>query len=486
MKRGKKLLFLLLALAVITGGYFLVRQLSPDTGEAVDDDEAESTPVFNITADDITSISWDYFGDKVTLSRGENGWYYAGGDDFPLNVSVPQTMADTLAGLTATRTLTQVEELSEYGLDDAGHTVTVSAAGNECTISIGSQNSLTEEYYICLDGDPATVYLVSGGFPGGFLYSLYDLIEMEYIPDITNIQRADIETGRGTASIVYLQDNGGLAYSSLYHWFMETEGGLEALGNAQCDEYFSLITGLEWRECVNYKASQADLDAYGLANPAARITLDYNAILSASSGDADGDGVDEISYTYQERSFTLLLGDYADGGCYAMIDGSGMVYLIESATADTLMLVSFNMLRPTDVCLMDWDTVESVGIALDGQVYNIEFSTAEETDEEGSTSTVSAYMYGGIELDTGSAESFIASIDGLTATGEVASDGTGRAEKLSVTFYRGAENFSEMTLTFSVYDSGSCLVSFNGESRLTVATDDVNVLISAAETMLGI
>ena len=68
-----------------------------------------------------------------------------------------------------------------------------------------------------------------------------------------------------------------------------------------------------------------------------------------------------------------------DDACYARIAGSDMVYQIDGSVRDALLYTTQSELLPDEVLLMDWDTVDSIDITLDGATYHVERSTTEET-----------------------------------------------------------------------------------------------------------
>ena len=57
-------------------------------------------------------------------------------------------------------------------------------------------------------------------------------------------------------------------------------------------------------------------------------------------------------------------------------------------------------------------------------------------------------------------------------------------EEIAFTFHQDKEAFPTVTLTFSQYDSSSCLVTLNGESRLLVSRDGLLDLMDTFRTLL--
>ena len=76
------------------------------------------------------------------------------------------------------------------------------------------------------------------------------------------------------------------------------------------------------------------------------------------------------------------------------------------------------------------------------------------------------------------------SIQDLEVTGSD-TDATPGTEELSFTFYQDKENFPTVTLVFSQYDSSSCLVTLNGESRLLVSRTDLLDLVDTLQDLLA-
>lgn len=216
-----------------------------------------------------------------------------------------------------------------------------------------------------------------------------------------------------------------------------------------------------------------ELAAWGLGDSAAVVTATYTA------------AIDEGEETAEEETFVLRLGSTSDEGTYAMLEGSTMVYLIDSETADSLRYASYSSLRSDSICSMDWDTVDRLDITLDGTTYTISFDVTE-TEEDGETVTDTLYTWDGQELDSSDVESMLSAINGLIATGDSSGSG-GETQLVSFTFHRNTEDqFAQLTLTLSAWDTGSCLASFTGEgsrlvdrSAVTDLTEQIQALFTA-------
>ena len=475
MKRGKKLLFLLLALVVVSAAAAAATLLAPD--QTVE--EEDSTVVFSLDADAITALTWTYSGETVSLSHKDGTWGYED-PDCPIDQSYPENMAYALEKITSDRTIEAPEDLSEYGLDEPQCTVDIAAGEDSYQLLIGDETTLDGLLYLST-GD-GNVYLVSSGLLSAFSYGLYDIIDMEDIPSITDVSSFTIDRASDSLELVYREDS-GLAYSSEYVWFLRDGEDYLTLGTDGVEDLLSAVTGLSWASCVNYNATEDDLAAYGLDAPAVTVTIHYTETVTVDTGENDENGSAITEEQERDAAFTLELGSYTDDGCYARIAGSSMVYLVDGSVCDSLLYADYDGLRPDEVLAMDWDTLTSFTVTLDGQTYEIEKTTQAVEDEDGETSEETVYLLNGEELDSDSVEQLMSSLDAMESTGSVDNAAPG-AQELRFTFHQDSESWPQVELVFYQYDSSTCLVSLNGETHLLVDRADVTDLAELVAELL--
>lgn len=477
MTRGKKLFVLLLALVILTGVTLLVAHLVPDEDESTAEDT--SYIIFSLDPDQVTQLSWTYEDSTVTLTKDENSnWSYPDDEAFPLDASYPDAMVQALKEVSATKTIESPENLADYGLEEAACAISVTAGDSTYELRIGDETGLGGQRYLSL-GD-GNVYLVDADLLEDFSLGLYDIVSMESIPSMTDLTSVSIETTSGTLTLDYLEDS-GLAYSNQYTWFWNQDGEETPLDTDLAEDLVSTVTGLTWNACVDYQADEDSLGTYGLDIPAATITVEYTESTQVETNETDENG-DPIYETQETPStFVLELGDYDGDTCYARISGSSMVYRVDGTVADTLLAAKGEDLLPQDVVLMNWSDVTSVEINLDGTTYSLEKTVQEETDEDGNTTETYVYQLDGQTVDITDA---LDSIQDLEVTGSD-TDATPGTEELSFTFYQDKENFPTVTLVFSQYDSSSCLVTLNGESRLLVSRTDLLDLVDTLQDLLA-
>ena len=481
MKRGGKLLALCAAMVILLAGYLVLRELTAEP------EEGAGEVIVSLEPDDITSLAWTYNSvsseesdgetesETVELSHSDGQWEWSEDSAFPLSQTDVEDMAAQVLEITCDTMISSPAEMSEYGLDEPELEIDIGLSdGTTVSLTIGDENEITGESYLMLDGDESRVYTVTSELRDTFSVGLYDIIEMEELPDFGDVTQLYIDQPDGELELLYIEDSAELYYNDTYHWFVDYGGEYMAVTDSNASSLYGNVTDLYWLRCVDYDASDAGtLAAYGLAVPETRVELTY---LPADSGDEE-----EESASEDPQTFTLLIGDDCDDGTYAMVEGSTMVYVISADTADSLRYATYTSLKPSLVCDMEWDTVESLEIEMDEEIWTVDFSTREEetTNDDGEVETVTedVYTWGDTELDAEDFENILDAINSLSITASATGD-TGD-EMLRVTFRRNTEYFQELTLVISAYSADECCVSFNGTSRMLVERSSVTSLVDS-------
>lgn len=318
MTRIKKLAVLFLALVIVAGCAVLTRKLNPeDDGTGAE----ETISVFSLNTEDVTKVSWTYADETITLIDAGEGWMLEEDSQFPLDESYLNTMLTTLSDIQATKTIESPEDLTQYGLEEPTCSVTVTAE-SVSKIVIGDETGLGGQRYLSV-GD-GNVYLVDSSILDSFAYGLYDIIQMETIPSMSDVRSFVTETENGKLEIEYLE-NSGLAYSDHYTWFAKDGDDDITLDSELTYDLVDTITNLSWDSCVDYKATASKLQEYGLADPAATVTVNYTETIREDTGETDKEGNPVYENKEADRSFVLELGNCENGYCYARLAGSQMV-----------------------------------------------------------------------------------------------------------------------------------------------------------------
>lgn len=200
MKRqGRNLIILVVVLAVLAAGYIGLKQYNvthpdKDTGQP-------GEVLVNIARDDILRFSYVYEGETYSFEKvnvapdggDSNGTQEADGEaastvesrwvstaDPSLNLQ--QSRLNTLAGkliyIVAKSTITDVTDMSQYGLEPPANVLHWETDQKSYTYHIGDYNSFGNVYYIC-EPDSNTVYIVTSPLGTGFDYGMEDLVEQQ-------------------------------------------------------------------------------------------------------------------------------------------------------------------------------------------------------------------------------------------------------------------------------------------------------------------
>lgn len=457
MTRGKKLISMLLVLVLLIGGVCVVKLVTPEEEDSTETTGEVVTELVSVDPEMVTSVSWTYQEESLTFSYDGESWTYAEDDKFPLNENYLNTMMNSISSISVSKTIEAPEDLSQYGLEEPVCTVSVTT-DETLTFQFGDTASLADaQYFTCGDGN---VYLVDTSIASCFYYGLYDLIETETVPEMANITQVSVEGNGQQLQIVNLEGE-GLAYSDTYVWFLYSNDDYQTLDTELTDSLISTVTGVYWSSCADYYADDAELESYGLTDPAVVASIQYN------NGSSE---------------FALELGNESGDYCYARIKGSNMVYKISKTVRDTLLYTTYNDLIPDEILLIDWAEVTYTDVTLDGETYHIETSVTEATDDDGNTVTETTYLLDGKEV---TAAKYQDVLDTMASTGYSGSVTTEETPMISFTFGRDTEQYPEVVLEFIRYNSSDCLVRLNGEISLLTSREDVVSLIDAFNAMLA-
>ena len=468
MKRAKKLLILLCVLIVVCAASFAASKLNPELNTG--SDESESSAVFTLDADSVTVLSFKYTG-SLSFERDDGTWYSNDDPDFPLDGTRIDRMVSAISSITAERTIDEPAALSEYGLSDPICQVTVdTGSGEQSVLSFGSEAELGGNRYMSI-GD-GKVYLVDKNIIDSFDCGLYDLVTKELLPDMSNIVSFTVESGDSHYELDHIE-NSGLAYSDGYVWFYKDGDDYLTLDTALTNAFTGKITGLTWGECVNYKADDDDLKAYGLAKPTAIVKVDYIESSEVATNMTDSNGSTIYDTQETEHTFKLEIGGYVDDKCYARIAGSQMVYLIDGTICDNLLHATYESLQPDEVLDMDWDTVDSVDVDLPN--FSASFTKSENADGE------ITWLLNGEEKEL---QPVLDRLNEMLPSDSGSEKEPGANALLRFTFHRSTDKFKTVVLEFYDYDSSNCLVSLDGTARLLVARSDFSALLESVSALM--
>lgn len=310
MKKG--ILWTVLAIAVVIVAVVLTVLLI----DGQKDKQIGSQVVFSATIDEISEVKWNYNTEKLSFTNGEEGWYYTADKDFPLDVSLLEERLEELEEIISYNTIQNPRDPASYGLDDPICTIEVTANGVTSKVMIGDQSVAGSIYYLST-GDEK-VHMVDGSLFEAFYCGLYDLIALEESPNLNNIWGIKVE-GYYSMDLSCVWDDAGV------RWHANVDGEKLALDFAKTEEFVANLQKIKLESCVCYNAEGDLLTQYGLGEKAVKVTVirDQND---------------------PEKTVVLELGYSLEEGTYIRLEGSKMIYMVDSRVCNVLRATEYTSL----------------------------------------------------------------------------------------------------------------------------------------------
>ena len=292
-KKSVNLITAVGVLVVLSGAYvgvkaYVAKQEAADAESA----EEENPEIISIASADVKSIKFVIDKKEVTFEKDGDSWVKSDETDFPVDQDKIDTLVSSLNSIKAERTLENVEDASEYELDQPDNTITVTTEDGETTvIQLGMENDSTSQEYIDLNKDSSTVYVVSNSTFSSFKGTLYDFAKSGVFPtvDSSTVSKISVE-GKDSSYVVEKDENS--------FWNITGDGETEKADSAKATSLASTLSSVAYASYVNYNCAEDELSQYGLDKPYAEITVDYQEKVEKESTDDENEaenGDEEVS-----------------------------------------------------------------------------------------------------------------------------------------------------------------------------------------------
>ena len=292
-KKSVNLITAVGVLVVLSGAYvgvkaYVAKQEAADTESA----EEENPEIISIASADVKSIKFVIDKKEVTFEKDGDSWVKSDETDFPVDQDKIDTLVSSLNSIKAERTLENVEDASEYELDQPENTITVTTEDGETTvIQLGMENDSTSQEYIDLNEDSSTVYVVSNSTFSSFEGTLYDFAKSGVFPtvDSSTVSKISVE-GKDSSYVVEKDENN--------FWNITGDGETEKADSAKATSLASALSSMAYSSYVNYNCAEDEFSQYGLDKPYAEITVCYQEKVKKESTDDENEaenGDEEVS-----------------------------------------------------------------------------------------------------------------------------------------------------------------------------------------------
>ena len=294
-----------------------------------------------------------YYNGAATLSFAldeDGAWTWADSPDFPLNDGTVKEIVETLSNLKFQQVLTATESKESYGLDNPSATLTATTGdGSAQSLTFGKTTTDGDSYYMMMNGDESTVYIVADTLVKQMQLPIYDMCTLPELPDLSELnlraitilgpvpaaeppegeegaeeeEPADQPEPERPAVVLNARRSNGDDKPAL--WF---EGADNVTANALLQDLLYDLRTMSMAKCVDYRPSEEAEEICGFDSPDAILKVEYT-----SNG--------------ANATFTMRVGARMpdESGRYVQLEDDTTIYALPSGSADALMTISVAGMR---------------------------------------------------------------------------------------------------------------------------------------------
>lgn len=464
MKKAKKIYALLGVLLVICVATFVISRQEEEKEKIKNSDAI----ILTIDSESVTALSWEYGETSLAFHKDEK-WLYDEDEAFPVDEEKIADLLEQFAEFGVSFEIEEVEDYSQYGLDDPTCSIKITAGEQEYNILLGAYSTMDEERYVSV-GD-GKVYLVSHDPMDDYEITIRDMIKHDEIPglsDATKVQFAGVQN----YEILYEEESTN-TYCADDVYFTENK----PLDSSLVSDYLNTVDGVGLSEYVSYNVTEEELADYGLDNPDLTITVDY-PVETEEEETVTETFVLHLGRNQEELEAALETEDEDEiysVTAYARVGDSQIVYEITSLEYKNLTENSYNELRHKEVLTASFEDIYQVDITLEGTDYTI--SSTEEEEE------IIWHYKEDEELDISSLKNAITAIAASDAE-NFTEEAPTEKEEISFTVYLNNENYPEITVQLYRYDGENCLAVVDGKTISKVPRSQVVDLIEEVNSIV--
>ena len=418
-KKTVKLVSAVVVLGVLCAAYEGVNFYVTSQEEKETEENDTSVDLVSLEADDITAVSFTADQNEVEFDKKDDSWTEKSDANFPVNQDTVDSAVKGVASLTADQEISDVEDMSQYDLDNPQNTITLTTADGDTSLQIGMESS-NNQYYVKKEDDDKNVYLVSSSSIEPFMGTLYDFAESGTFPSVTSATITDVKVDKEN-SYELTQDADNL------FWNVSDGKTTEKADTTKAGTVTSAIGSLAYDKFVDYNCT--DDSKYGFDNPYAVITVKYTE--------------EEQETQTVEKTLTIYVGDETGDDRYVKVDDSKEVYTITKDSLTDILdstMSDFYNLSVSYVSVNDLDSLE-VQSADGDHTINIVTETVKAEDED-TTDESSTETSDESSTDTDSSDESSSDDEEETTTTTYKLDGEDLDESTFTTFYNKLINMT--------------------------------------------
>lgn len=493
------LVVLLLVCAAVFVVYALLLKNNP-TDEDEEDTTAEALEnLFDFVNTDILQVSYRVEDDSLTFARAssDDEWYAVGDESLPIDQSAVGAVVTTACAITVNQEIaSSLSDRASFGLESPAYEVRLTdAEGTEHVLYIGdTTGSSTEKRYAYVEGDDR-ILSISNTIVSKLNVDLQSLLSVESYPsfEADDMTRLYYEDEKQTLELFNNPEDLSVAEAiGTTTWYYKEDGIYMPLHQEHSTTMMETITGITFEACENYSADDAQMEEYGLLEPAAKLTVEYtvteSGLVETETTNDEGTSYINQTTTSDER-FTLNIGKKCadEEYYYVSMDDKRVVYKVAASSVE---LFTENNL--SDYCinlyptLCNFDGIEQIDVSYGGKNMQLQVTQSVENDEDGNETTVYSCKLNGADYDETETRKIFSSLIRVTADHIIADEDINPDSEIvfSCTYKTSFEEKPEITFEISALDTTYYQLSLNGHTKYAITKQEFNTLISNIEEYL--
>lgn len=323
-------------ICLLFGAWYMLKS-NNEKAERLASEESAGDTVVDISQAEVDSLTFNIGEDTVTFVKEGEEWQLESDGDFPVNSTEISSLLSYFGPLEAVRTLEDVEELSEFGLDVPENVFLIEdSQGSETTVTIGDNNEGTGDDYAMRNDETDVIYTISPSLRNAVGEDIYDYAVSEEIPSFSSDNIVGIVVKRQEDSYELQKEDD--------RWKVlddDTEPDQDDLEMA-----VSNLGYLSYMDYVDYHCT--DEKSYGF-DAGKEITIIYEEFAETS----DADETETVSTESEQReseseteglsgaeqdTLTFKIGDTdPKGNYYVQQEGSAEVHTLSASVLDNFL-----------------------------------------------------------------------------------------------------------------------------------------------------
>ncbi len=274
-----------------------------------------------------TTLQYDNGSTTLSFSKNENGvWSWDGNQEFPLDDTVVSSILELLINWKPQQTLTGAEAIEKSGLAQPTASLTAGTAGGaSTTVLFGSATTDGSSYYVRLNGDETTVYIVADSLYKLMQVPIYEMYDLPDLPELRenriqsiNLQGTPAADQPGPVTVLTAQQAEDGAAAT---W---RSSGANVTDLPLVRSLMEDITSLTFAKCVDFNPSDQAASICGFDAPDATLEIQY-----ATEGG-----------TQQTLSFSIGARLPDRSGRYVRLGDDSTIFALSTELLDPLMRIA--------------------------------------------------------------------------------------------------------------------------------------------------